>query len=1192
MKTIFTLLIISLSCGLLYAQEDYNVVLPPSPTAASLGEYGSYPVSYYTGTPSISVPIFTLQGRELQLPISLSYMANGIGVEEKASWVGLGWSLNAGGVITRTVRGLDDFSAQSRVSFPLPSDFNQLKDLFVNIQEGFIDPEPDLYSFNFNGYSGTFVLDENGDANIIDYKDVKVELETTPSIKFTITTENGDNYIFTRAEQTGYYGATTSVETSAFYLTKIVSASGKEEINFAYTDENYQYYSYKRYKKYVRPNGSSYFTHSLSEPEIFGRNTFDGNRLVGITTNFGQHLEFVPESTARQDLYAIGSASPKALKEIRVYNDQGITYKYFVLETETIETTKPYTQKVGSDPAVGATTAYSNYRLYLKSVQEFDGNKTSSKPPYEFTYFGRDGNNKDMLPSTLSPAQDHWGFYNGANGNQNLWPGYDGPFGYYDLMFNAVYNYDPGSTIAVNCPETVELISKSGFTVPGANREPKFPEMRYGTLEKIQYPTGGSTLFDFGAQKYLYETEEGGYVTRRQLTGSQVFINYDEQVFERTDTVITTYFNTQFAFEMSVNCDPVDCNGTNALGGCWDPDDPNQSSCTSYMFDKYQENSVALINSNGDEVLAVKWEPGDGGFWIYKNGITDPDIGRLMPDDAGYIEMTFDNYALPPDTYVLKVIKDPGSDTDIMGWFHYYDDVPVSIGDETNALLAGGLRIDRIENYDENDELILAKEYEYEIGVLLSSPKYATYVFIPENSVSYIQQCTAYGHYPDEYPYLEIGCGPYTQLGYTKGGSVGYRSVTENLLGNGKITYDYTSGFEYPDNDFDNSSNSYSYFFYDYLTLQHKQADFEFNNPAWPFFQQDNLDRKRGFLLKTTFIDNSGKIIKTVENTPLFEDLNTVKGLRLLTLREDADWMYSSYNHSTGFVNISQTTETNISSNSFDEFKVTTENFFESTNHKFQTRKVIADSEGGVVEEKYKYPLDYSNPSNTISQMISKHIISPAIEQSSWVNGKLVSGKAIGFTYDITNDFVKPTTISIAETTGGITSDIFSNDGENFNPVFNERATYIYDDAGNVMEQISPAQVTSSFIWGYDDRFPVVKGENINHNQLVSIVSTALSQHSGSYTSLDDLLADIGQLKNQTEKDKWIAFISLLNSQVNVDHGLISIFAFDPLLGMISQADPNGIISYFEYDELGRMKLIKDEEGNIVQHQQYHYKEQ
>src|SRR5689334_121720 len=79
-------------------------MLPPAPTAAELGKYGLLPVGLANGTARADIPLYTFSTRNLSIPLSLSYSANGLKVDEVASWVGLGWSLNAGGVVTKIVR--------------------------------------------------------------------------------------------------------------------------------------------------------------------------------------------------------------------------------------------------------------------------------------------------------------------------------------------------------------------------------------------------------------------------------------------------------------------------------------------------------------------------------------------------------------------------------------------------------------------------------------------------------------------------------------------------------------------------------------------------------------------------------------------------------------------------------------------------------------------------------------------------------------------------------------------------------------------------------------------------------------------------------------------------------------------------------------------------------------------------------
>ncbi len=85
-------------------------VIPPSPNAASIGKFGDIPVGLSTGIPSVSVPIYSykMQMESFLFDVGLSYHAGGVRVDEVAFDVGIGWALNAGGVISRSMRGIPD----------------------------------------------------------------------------------------------------------------------------------------------------------------------------------------------------------------------------------------------------------------------------------------------------------------------------------------------------------------------------------------------------------------------------------------------------------------------------------------------------------------------------------------------------------------------------------------------------------------------------------------------------------------------------------------------------------------------------------------------------------------------------------------------------------------------------------------------------------------------------------------------------------------------------------------------------------------------------------------------------------------------------------------------------------------------------------------------------------------------------
>ena len=91
-------------------QSFFTGSIPPSPQAAALARYAEYPVSHTTGIPDITIPIYEIKLGDFILPISISYHASGARPDEIPTCVGLGWTLNAGGAITRTIIGGPDIT--------------------------------------------------------------------------------------------------------------------------------------------------------------------------------------------------------------------------------------------------------------------------------------------------------------------------------------------------------------------------------------------------------------------------------------------------------------------------------------------------------------------------------------------------------------------------------------------------------------------------------------------------------------------------------------------------------------------------------------------------------------------------------------------------------------------------------------------------------------------------------------------------------------------------------------------------------------------------------------------------------------------------------------------------------------------------------------------------------------------------
>jgi len=109
---VYATIIIMLSCLLNIAGQDAASVNLGmlSPNASKANQVLNTPVNYFTGSPNISLPIYsyTNSENELGLNITIDYLPGGVRVLEAPTTVGLGWYLNAGGIVTRTVRGMPD----------------------------------------------------------------------------------------------------------------------------------------------------------------------------------------------------------------------------------------------------------------------------------------------------------------------------------------------------------------------------------------------------------------------------------------------------------------------------------------------------------------------------------------------------------------------------------------------------------------------------------------------------------------------------------------------------------------------------------------------------------------------------------------------------------------------------------------------------------------------------------------------------------------------------------------------------------------------------------------------------------------------------------------------------------------------------------------------------------------------------
>lgn len=197
MRKIIIILIFNIKALLILSQVQCQPKNLLSPNAASLGEYGVVPVSPYTGKQNISIPLYDISIGNHNIPITLSYYAGGVRVEQLPGWTGMGWTLNAGGCISRIVNDnsdefyalLSDTNSREIMGYFYHSEYFNHKQLVSgnensiwlenakNAIRDYWDIAPDKFQFNFLGYSGVFYWTPENKWKILCDKPIKVEFD-------------------------------------------------------------------------------------------------------------------------------------------------------------------------------------------------------------------------------------------------------------------------------------------------------------------------------------------------------------------------------------------------------------------------------------------------------------------------------------------------------------------------------------------------------------------------------------------------------------------------------------------------------------------------------------------------------------------------------------------------------------------------------------------------------------------------------------------------------------------------------------------------------------------------------------------------------------------------------------------------------------------------------------------------------
>jgi YD repeat-containing protein len=1030
-------------------------VIPPSPNASSLGKYGDWPVSLYTGLPNISIPLYELKGHSLSVPVSISYHAAGNKVGEIASSVGLGWSMQSGGMISRSIRGLPDedavggfFAKQQLYSNPndmcsTPIDVNAATEHKVQSAKGLTDSEQDVYSFSAMGRSFKFFIKADGSMIPMPYSKVRLTSNfsavgaiSPESVNWTAVFEDGMRLEFGGS---GFCEMTTnprydngvSLFVTSWLLKKITSATG-EEVLFTYTSANIDqdsYFSESDALKYnlntVAADYTSCAVYIVGGPGSRKKKTERQQvtmlQLASIENAIGR-IEFEQAVAEREDV-----KGGRALVGIKVFSKRDNRYltKYKLNQI--------YSQSETSNEYWGgvleADKPYYRKRLKLVNIEKYSGDDIfESRWVLEY--------NPLPLPSRRSYAQDHWGFYNGLTSNNTLLPKF-----FYPLPSSVTQNF-----------------SNAGFNAPdyevGVSREGNGTYAQAEMLQSIKYPTGGSTSFYFEPNSIPISEEQfavGTKIVSLDLTElSNPFTTSNEQAF-----TVTTGQNVMLVLDAYMSPDIIE--------------EQHSSKITVQIVNTATQAVITGISTTVSQSYTTK---------------------RLNINTPGnYVIRVSTNVEQASFTTNLSRIQATAS-------VQYQQ----SQGFATINKNTGGLRLQKMIMHDAvNTANNIEKSFVYE-NPLIINPVDLKAMYFTETEELTCENVSPSGSGNGGMTYLSCHNRIVTRnsstrfsLGSVQGGTVGY----------GKVTTLYGTG----------GSNGKS------VSLFTNEQDAGLDMTViYPFVPSDSREHRRGLLLCQTDYDAAGTAVSKIENNYEFLPRGTINQFKAgFSMAYSSNVVCSAafcndingncgiqqVCYGTTVEQVKQTASTRTEYNVVGNIVNSTLSYYDNPDNPQPTRTETTNSKGELIKQINRSPLEKvainaatpltPSASTAIDSMLARNIISPVLQTETWKGTNMLSRNLVNYRlWDAT--MVQPEYVQVQKGN---------------NPVEIKLRMNAYDSNGNLLEQQKESDVLQCYIWGYGKMYPVAQIVGANY----ATASAFINQ-----TVLDNPLSTEQQIRDELNK--------------------------------------------------------------------------
>jgi len=1038
--------------------------IPVSPEAAALTKMVNYPVSFNTGIPSISLPLYQIESGGLSLPIALNYHAGGFKIHEKSTSVGLGWTLSSDIQITRTVNGLDDFAAggyiaNEKIKHFSPTDallnypLYTFAGVFVRdaymMANGELDGMPDKFNYKLLNKSGSFYFRKNANNNSyvivpVPYDNLKI---TFNNGQFTIVDTDGTTYLFG-----GQFS--TTVANLATDFSELTSNSSADYVRTAF-----------KCSKIYNANRTETidFTYQLKSPVAYRTNR--------------QSIEFYSsDNPCNVPNYITGDRLVADYPSMTTYEQLAALYPMFRL----------------SSP---------------KYVENFANSKSTFHLPY------LDANNNVVDLSYVKTV---------ANTISSV---------VYGIALTRI-DFSQGSVVFTGTDEIDAIQVKNqydeeiktfnlfhSYVVPNSSLgQPPAVQAQFTTryLDSVQV-RNGNTAYETYKLLYKNKTGFGDYLMGKDAWGYR--------------NVFTTEISDSYDYTgVSIN----------------------------HIKQRYYKN---LDNGCANYVDSVDFVIGNGNSLSRNTEATDESptqagmLKRIVYPTGGYVDFEYESN---------RVRQDVSSRLELLA-------------------MTGGVRIKSIAHYDGISLTPASYKYyrygdtEDGTGLLINSPfkayDVANRTFRPYSYVQNVfygtgatggtactnRSCVHITHQEKKTTYLPASSADYT---YPHGAPIYYTKVSEYNQDLGKQT----------------GKKVYTYYSIEKFSPYSFIIDAKVPGTNINVLQTDGLMGKERSVEDYQFSNGKYALVHSKEYT--YSKYSKPEQVRVIYSYQNNS--YSLYSGSSGdLYNYNSSFASGPGGNIYEDFNagqygiqvakllLATEKekwvsgvdtTFKTTSYEYnnatypQVSKITTDGANGSVSKTFKYAYDFPGIA-VYNQMLALNRISTVLEEVSSVynsNGAVETARTKTNYGAINNSAYCYVPLSIQKSVGG-------------QPLVTEVSFDLYDAKANLLQLTEKNKLVKSFVWGYNQTYPVAE-----------IIGASYPGHLSSVTTI----------AGSSVQSTILTATNDIRSQL--PYAMVKSFTYRPLIGVSSITEANGASKYFEYEPYGRLSIVKNDSLHIVNRYNYH----